>query len=106
LDLEIGCALQTPFEFVGAIAGKDEMGVRIAKAGQDDFAAGINFARVRIGKGEEIERITNGNNSFALDRYRTIANDCEIGLGGTAFGGGTGQRQNLVGGMDKEVGGW
>src|SRR5437016_11570057 len=71
-NIHVRSALNPPFEFIGARAGKDGVRVRVYKTRQNHFAARVEFRRMLVGKpvgwsGPLNHTVTNSNGAVADD---------------------------------------
>jgi len=103
LKVEVRRAAQTQIKFVRAIAGENDVGVRVNETGQYDLAARVDLARVRIRQREQVERVARRDDLFTTDGHRAVVDDRELALGRAASRRITSQRENLIRRVDEKV---
>lgn len=86
-NLAIGCAGRTLLEFIGAIAGKNRMGMRVNEAGEYDASTGVNYIAILIDMCRDLTSATDCLNpvpATSIAPSSTIAScaylrRCEVG---------------------------
>jgi len=94
---------QAHLEFVRAVAGKDDVRVRVDETGQHNLAARVDLARMRVRQRKDVERIADREEGLTADRDRSAVDDREVALRRAALGRIARERQNLVRRVDDEV---
>ena len=98
-DVEIVCALQPHLELVGAVAGPDDVRMRVDKAGHDHAAGGIQRRFVGVG-GAQFGGGADRDDLLVADEHGAVFDDAQRAEVASALRA-AGEGEELGGGVDE-----